>query len=48
MHDQSPLHYTRQQAKTDRQVMYSKDDLGYDLASALVLSDRDGQPLGVP
>jgi hypothetical protein len=48
IHDQSPLHYTRHDAKKDRMVMYSKDDLGYDMASAIVVSDRDGQPLGVP
>ena len=48
VHDQSPLHYTQHQAKADRRVMYNKDDLGYDMASAILLSDQDGQPLGVP
>lgn len=48
VHDQSPLHYTHHQAKTDRRMMYSKDDLGYDMASAILLSEQDGQPLGVP
>jgi hypothetical protein len=48
IHDQSPLHYLRHDAKTDRRVMYNKSDLGYDMASTVVLSDRDGQPLGVP
>jgi hypothetical protein len=48
IHDQSPLHYTHHHAKKDRLVMYSKDDLGYDMASTVVLSDRNGQPLGVP
>jgi hypothetical protein len=48
VHDQSPLHYTHHHAKKDRQVMYSRDDLGYDMASALLLSDHDGAPLAVP
>ena len=48
IHDQSPLHYTHHEAKTDRRQMYSKDDWGYDLASVVTLSDRDGAPLGVP
>lgn len=48
VHDQSPLHYTRHDAKKDRRVMSNQDDWGYEMASVLVLSDRDGQPLGVP
>jgi hypothetical protein len=48
VHDQSPLHYTHHGAKADRTTMYNKHDLGYDMASAVVLSDRDGAPLGVP
>lgn len=45
VHDQSGLHFTRHQAKLDRKMMYSRDDLGYEMSSALLLSDRDGQPL---
>ena len=45
VHDQSGLHFTRHQAKVDRKVMYSRDDLGYEMSSALLLSDQDGQPL---
>nr|MDQ3013953.1 hypothetical protein [Acidobacteriota bacterium] len=45
LHDQSPLHYTHHEAKKDRKVMYSRDDLGYELQSALMLSDRQGEPL---
>jgi hypothetical protein len=48
VHDQSPLHYTRHAAKTERKVMTNKDDLGYEMASALVLAEHDGAPLGVP
>jgi hypothetical protein len=44
VHDQSGLHLTNHHAKQDRKVMYSRDDLGYELQSALLLSDRDGQP----
>jgi hypothetical protein len=46
-HDVSPLHYTKHPSKTDRRVMYSRDDLGYELQSALLISDIDGAPLGV-
>lgn len=45
VHDQSGLHLTKHHAKQDRKVMYSRDDLGYELQSALLLSDQDGQPL---
>jgi len=44
-HDVSPLHYTNHPSKTDRRVMYSRDDLGYELQTALLISDRDGAPL---
>jgi hypothetical protein len=47
VHDVSPLHYTNHPSKTDRRVMYSRDDLGYELESAILISDRDGAPLGV-
>lgn len=45
LHDVSPLHYTNHPSKTDRRVMYSRDDLGYELQSALLVSDQDGAPL---
>lgn len=45
VHDVSPLHYTNHPSKTDRRVMYSRDDLGYELQSALLVSDQDGAPL---
>lgn len=44
-HDVSPLHYTHHPSKTDRRVMYSRDDLGYELQTALLMSDQDGAPL---
>lgn len=44
-HDVSPLHYTNHPSKTDRRVMYSRDDLGYELQTALLISDQDGAPL---
>lgn len=43
--DVSPLHYTKHPSKTDRRVMYSRHDLGYELQTALLISDRDGAPL---
>lgn len=45
VHDQSPLHFTDHKAKIDRKVMCNRDDWGYELQSALMLSDRDGEPL---
>jgi hypothetical protein len=47
VHDVSPLHYTNHQSKADRRVMYSRDDLGYELQSAILISDQGGAPLGV-
>jgi hypothetical protein len=44
-HDVSALHYTNHPSKTDRRVMYSQDDLGYELQTALLISDQDGAPL---
>ncbi len=46
IHDQSGLHLTRHHAKRDRKVLYSRDDLGYEMQSALLVSDHDGRPLG--
>lgn len=45
VHDVSPLHDTKHPSKTDRRVMYSRDDLGDELQSALLVSDSDGAPL---
>src|SRR5262245_16330735 len=45
LQDLSPLHYTHHASKTDRRVMYSRDDLGYELQTSLLVSDVDGAPL---
>jgi len=45
IHDWSPLHYTRHHAKEDRIVLYNKNDFGYLLQAALLISDREGEPL---
>jgi hypothetical protein len=45
IHDVSGLHYKGHPSKTDRRVMYSRDDLGYELQTALLISDQDGEPL---
>jgi len=45
LQDVSPLPYTQHPSKTDRRVMYSRDDLGYELQTALLVSDLDGAPL---
>ena len=45
IHDWSPLHYTHHPSKTDRITLYNKNDFGYLLQTALLISDRDGAPL---
>ncbi len=45
LQDVSPFHYTHHASKTDRRVMYSRDDLGYELQTSLLVSDVDGAPL---
>ena len=43
--DWSLLHYNGHAGKADRSSLGCKNDLGYDLLTALLLSDRDGGPL---
>lgn len=43
--DWSPLHYNRHTGKTDRVELAHTQDLGYDLLTCLVLSDKDGSPI---
>lgn len=43
--DWSPLHYTHHESKEDRIVLYNKNDFGYLLQTALLISDKDGAPL---
>jgi hypothetical protein len=45
VHDWSPLHYTNHESKLDRTVLYNKNDYGYELQTALLVSDSDGEPL---
>jgi hypothetical protein len=45
MHDWSYLHYPEHTSKKDRIPLGNTKDLGYELQSALLVSDRDGQPL---
>jgi len=45
IHDWSPLHYTDHESKEDRIVLYNKNDFGYLLQAALLISDRNGAPL---
>ena len=45
LHDWSPLHYTDHESKKDRIVLYNKNDHGYLLQSALLISDKDGASL---
>jgi hypothetical protein len=43
--DWSPLHFNRHRGKADRVELAHSKDLGYDLLTALVVSDRDGSPI---
>ena len=45
VHDWSQLLFSAHQSKRDRAVLGSASDLGYELLTALVLSDRDGAPI---
>jgi hypothetical protein len=45
VHDWSQLHYNDHTSKEDRVALSQTTDLGYELQSALVLSDRSGEPL---
>jgi hypothetical protein len=43
--DWSNLHYNSHVSKTDRVALSMKNDLGYEMLTALGLSDRDGSPI---
>lgn len=43
--DWSRISYNKHEAKTHKRVLMHKKDLGYELQSSLLISDRDGQPL---
>jgi hypothetical protein len=43
--DWSPLHYGHHRSKADRVELANRRDLGYELFSALAISDRDGSPI---
>src|SRR3989442_679940 len=45
LHDWSPLHYTHHESKKDRIVLYNKNDFGYSMQTALLISDQTGDPL---
>lgn len=45
MHDFSALNFTSHESKADRISLYRKQDLGYFLQSALLVSDLSGEPL---
>jgi hypothetical protein len=45
VHDWSQLLFKAHHSKRDRAVLSSATDLGYELLTALVLSDRDGAPI---
>ena len=43
--DWCPLHFNGQDTRVDRVTLAHRQDWGYDLLSALLLSDRDGAPV---
>ena len=45
IHDWSDLHYRYHNSKTDRIELSGNDDPGYELMTALVVSDRTGAPI---
>lgn len=45
IHDWSQLHFNAHTSKHDRAELSRSSDLGYDLLTALLLSDRDGSPI---
>lgn len=45
MHDWSHVHFKGHSSKEDRIPLANAKDLGYELQSAILVSDRDGQPL---
>lgn len=47
VHDWSRLNYHRHKGKQDRYQMTHATDVGYELQSSLLVSDRDGGPLAV-
>jgi len=48
VHDWSRLNYGGHTSKRDRLQMTHKTDIGYELQSSLLVSDRDGSPLVAP
>lgn len=48
MHDWSRLNYFGHTSKKDRVQMTHETDVGYELQSSLLVSDRDGSPLAAP
>ena len=47
MHDWSSLNYKGHASKLDQRVLHNRYEKGYELQSSIVLSDRNGLPLGV-
>jgi hypothetical protein len=45
VHDWSQIHYNGHESKADRVALSQTTDRGYELQSALVVSDRGGEPL---
>lgn len=45
VNDWSNLHYNGHDSKTDRVELSRRDDLGYEMLTALCVSDRDGGPI---
>lgn len=48
IHDWSRVNYYRHRSKQDRVQMTHKTDVGYELQSTILVSDRDGMPIAVP
>ena len=47
VHDWSSLNYTKHQGKVDKKELHNQYEPGYEVQSSIVLSDKNGMPLGV-
>ena len=47
IHDWSSVNYTKHKSKKDKKILHNEYEQGYELQSSLVVSDRNGVPVGV-
>lgn len=47
VHDWSSVNYSKHKSKKDKKILHNEYEQGYELQSSLVVSDRNGVPVGV-